>query len=195
MSYNIEEMRRDGVSENIIQIAQAGFTLFDLILRNIENGSLFTQFSYYEDYEKDGMKMLAKYAAAAGLITRDDAKWLADDNNPYIIEKDPEVIRYLEAIPEEGDENGFSDMEQYGEFSIKANILDINVTITVETSQATGDKTVKVSNIHYNDSAEDPTAEVPSKIATAITNTIQQLSGTYIETFFSEPEVTPQEEI
>ena len=89
MSYNIEKMKEDGISEKIIQIISMGESdLYALTLRNIENGYLFNQLFLEESYDSPRVIL---YAAAAGLITREEAKWLLDENNPYkIVVEEPE---------------------------------------------------------------------------------------------------------
>lgn len=83
MAFNIEEMKADGVSAHLIELASIDeATLLLLVARRLEHDALYQQFMASEVGE---IKELYRYAIAAGVMTKADMEWLTDTENPYLV--------------------------------------------------------------------------------------------------------------
>lgn len=106
------------------------------------------------------------------------------------------IADYLAAIPEEGDYDGFENAIATSENEMNVDLLDISLTISIETNAETGSRITTITNIHYNSQATDPSATVPTDINNAITEAIIALDAEYINTYINnlqEPTVIPDE--
>ena len=81
MSFDIEKMKADGVSEHLIYLASVEpEVLMIRVARRLENDRLFQQFMGETASE---IGKIYPYAVAAGLMSEADRKWLVDAGNPY----------------------------------------------------------------------------------------------------------------
>ena len=88
MSFDIEQMKQDGVNQHLIDFLSmhpmaAGVS----IARRLEHDLLFAQLMtrlLEAGTSLMTFQELAPYAAAAGMISRTDKEWICDDNNIYV---------------------------------------------------------------------------------------------------------------
>ena len=89
MAFNIEQMKVDGVSTHLIELASMNQETFLLLIaRRLEHDKLFQQFMAENAGSIEGMY---PYAVAAGLMSERDRKWLVDEENPYLVEDEEET--------------------------------------------------------------------------------------------------------
>lgn len=100
---------------------------------------------------------------------------ICNDNNEYTIED------YLAATPNPNNDAEFENVSFISDNHATVDILDINVEIEIVTDPETGDSSLVVSNIHYNNKAKDTTIEVPTDIVNAVTNTILNAGTDFIK--------------
>lgn len=82
MSFDIEKMKADGVSEHLIYLASvAPEVLLIRVARRLENDRLFQQFMGESAGE---IEKIYPYAVAAGLMSEADRLWLVDEENEYL---------------------------------------------------------------------------------------------------------------
>ena len=86
MAFDIEQMKADGVSAHLIELAsmeQQTFLL--LIARRLEHDKLFQQFLASN---VGSIEAMYPYAVAAGLMSERDREWLVEEENPYLIKNE-----------------------------------------------------------------------------------------------------------
>ena len=195
MAFDIEQMKKDGVSAHLIELAEMDTSTCLLrIARRIESDAIFQQFMGANASED--VKDMYPYAIAAGIMSEADAEWLSDEENPYI----DMVAAYLAHIPKykgEGDvtlktsyePEDFDKIEPTSQRSANFMVLDIELNAEIIESD---DDYIVINSIVYTEDAEK---EIPTKIAQAISAAIMEIGPEGLVMFIGEPEVPPQEEI
>lgn len=81
MAFDIEQMKADGVSAHLIELASMNQETFLLLIaRRLEHDKLFQQFM---GENAGSIEAMYPYAVAAGLMSESDREWLIDEENPY----------------------------------------------------------------------------------------------------------------